>query len=425
MKHVLIVGGGFAGLNTAKVLGNFSIVKVTLIDINNYHLFQPLLYQVAMAGLSPADIAMPIRSILSKYQNIAVYQRNVTRIDLKQRKVYTKFCEHAYDYLVLAAGAIPSYFGNEHWEKNAPGLKTIEQATEIRRRVLSAFERAECENDIRKRKRSLTFVIIGAGPTGVELAGAIGEMAHFTMKRDFRNIDPEQIRIILVQSGPRILPTFEEDLSMKATRDLENLGVQIQTFSRVTEIDADGVYIGGEKIESDTILWAAGVQAVRLNIDPPAKLDKKGRLLAESDLSLPGYHNAFVAGDQAHFNHQTGKPLPGLAPVAMQQGKFIAQNIIREIKAKPRESFTYLDKGQLATIGRNKAIAQLKAFKAGGFFAWCIWLLIHIFYLIGFKNRFFVILNLTWSYLTYKKGARLIVRKTWRLYGSPEDERQE
>lgn len=422
MKRVLIVGGGFAGLNIAKVLGNFENTEVTLIDRNNYHLFQPLLYQVAMAGLSPADIAVPIRSILSKYHNITVYQREVTRIDVKQNKVFSEFCEHDYDYLILACGAIHSYFGKEHWEEYAPGLKTIEQATEIRRRVLTAFEQAECETDTKKREKYLTFAIIGAGPTGVELAGAIGEMTNFTLTKDFRNIDPKLTRIVLIEAGPRILPTFSEDLAKKAAKDLENLGVEIRTSNFVTNISSDCVHIENDKIESATILWAAGVHAASPNSTFRFELDKQGRILVEPDLSIKGYPNVFVAGDLAHFNHQFGKPLPGLAPVAVQQGRLIAKNIIREIKGGSRRNFHYTDKGQLATIGKNRAIVQAKGFQFGGLLAWWAWLLVHIFYLIGFKNRLFVILNWAWSYLTFKRGARLIVPKNWHSYNKQKIE---
>jgi len=416
MKHVVIVGAGFAGLNAAKVFGKSKLVEVTLIDRENYHLFQPLLYQVAMAALSPADISSPIRSILSHYQNINVIQGKVIEIVPQQNNVVTNLRDYHYDYLLLASGVKHTYFGNEIWEKYAPGLKTIEQAIEIRRRVLTAFERAEKDVPGKNQAKYLTFVIVGGGPTGVELAGSIGEMSRFTLSRDFRKIDPASTRVILLEAGERILPSFSEKLAKHAVRDLKKLGVEVKTSSKVTGIDGDGVDIGKDRIRSDTVLWAAGVKASELGLKLEAELDHQGRVIVEPDLSLPGFNNIFVAGDLANFSHQTGKPLPGLAPVALQQGRFIATNILRELNDKPRKNFTYRDKGQVATIGRGRAVVEIEKMQFGGFFAWLVWLLVRIYYLTGFKNRLFVTLNWAWSFLTFRRGARLIVSREWRFY---------
>lgn len=416
MKHVVIVGGGFAGLNAAKVLGKSEKAKVTVIDKLNHHLFQPLLYQVAMAALSPAEIAAPIRSLLSKYNNVNVVKAEVTGIDVKRKIVKSAELELEYDYLILACGAQHSYFGNEHWEKYSPGLKTIEQATEIRRRVLLAFEKAEIEKNPEIKKEHLTFVIVGGGPTGVELAGAIGEMSRYTLSKDFRNIDPKLTRIVLVEAGPRILPMYSVKLSSRATRDLEKLGVQVWTSSKVTQVDENGVDVGSERLNAKTVLWAAGVQASKLNKDLDAQLDNQGRVFIEPDLTLNNHPNIFVLGDQAHFKDKNDKPLPGLAPIALQQGKFAAKNILLEIEGKQKHQFSYLDKGQAATIGRSKAIMETWKLQFGGFFAWIAWLTIHIYYLTGFKNRLFVIISWAWSYLSFNRGARLIVSKKWQIY---------
>jgi len=416
MKHIVIVGAGFAGLNAAKVLGKSNKVKVTVIDKLNHHLFQPLLYQVAMAALSPAEIAAPIRSLLSKYKNVSVAKAEVTEIDLKNKIVRSDELNVEFDYLILACGTQHSYFGNEKWEKYSPGLKTIEQATEIRRRVLLAFEKAEIEQNIEKKKELLTFVIVGGGPTGVELAGAIGEMSRFTLSKDFRNIDPKLTRIILVEGGPRILPMYSEKLSSRATRDLEKLGVQVWTSSMVTNIGENCVEVGKEKLNTKTVLWAAGVQASKLNRELGVELDNLGRVFSNPDLTVGNHSNLFVLGDQANFKDKNGNPLPGLAPIALQQGKFAAKNILLEIEEKKKQDFTYLDKGQAATIGRSKAIMETWKLKFGGFFAWVAWLTIHIYYLTGFKNRLFVIISWAWSYLSFKRGARLIIPKKWQIY---------
>jgi NADH dehydrogenase len=415
MPHVVIIGGGFAGLNAAKGLGNVADIQVTLVDRTNHHLFQPLLYQVAMAGLSPADIAAPIRSILSGFRNIRVLQGEVQSIAPDRNTVVTDFGELTYDYLILACGARHSYFGHDEWEEYAPGLKNLEQATEVRRRVLLAYEEAERSNSAEVRKRFLTFVVVGGGPTGVELAGAIGEMSRFTLARDFRNIDAKLARVILLEAGPRIFPMFSEAQASKATRDLEHLGVQVWAGSAVTNIDANGVDIGSERIESATVLWAAGVKASPLGQAAGFEVDRQGRVQVEPDLSVKGRQNVFVAGDQACFIHQTGKPLPGTAPVAMQQGNYLARTIRRELAGKPREPFHFVDKGQMATIGRSRAIVEIGKWKLSGFIAWLMWLVVHIYYLTGFKNRLLVVLQWAWSYLTFHRGARLIVNREWRF----------
>jgi NADH dehydrogenase len=418
--RVLIVGGGFAGINVAKGLGGRKDVEVTLIDRSNHHLFQPLLYQVAMAGLSPADIAVPIRSLLARYRNIRVFQGSVLSLDLEQKRVHTDFGELEYDYLIMGCGARHSYFNHEDWEEFAPGLKTLEQATEIRRRVLSAFEEAERSPLAEDRKRRLTFVVVGGGPSGVELAGAIGEMSRFTLAHDFRNIDAKLSRIILLEAGPRILPMFTEAMAARAVRDLEELGVQVWTNSSVTRIDAEGVEIGTERIRTATVLWAAGVKASPLGAAAGLKVDRQGRVIVEPDLSVSGYPNVFVAGDQACFLHQTGKPLPGTAPVANQQGRYLAKLICGDLKNKPRQPFHFVDKGQMATIGRRRAILERGRLRISGFPAWLMWLVVHIYFLAGFQNRALVFLKWAWSYLSFRRGARLIVSKDWRFYRSQE-----
>lgn len=413
-KTVVIVGGGFAGLKAAKALGHKEGVKVTLIDKHNYHLFQPLLYQVATAGLSPADIASPIRGILSNHKNVAVFLGEVKKVDLQNKKITADERELTYDYLVLACGARHSYFGHPEWENNAPGLKTLEQATEIRRRILIAFEKAEKEENLDRQKQNLTFVIVGGGPTGVELAGAIAEISRQTLTKDFRRINPASTRVLLIEAGPRILSAFDESLSNKASRDLEDLGVQIWTSTRVTDVRSDSVVLGEEIIKASTIVWAAGVQPSGLNKELNVPLDRAGRVIVEKDLSLKDHPEVFVLGDQACSFDENSRPLPGLASVAMQQGKHVAKNILNDIQGKPREPFQYLDKGQMATLGRKKAIAQINKLKFSGFLAWLIWLFIHVYYLIGFKNKLSVISQWSYAYFTFKKGARLIVDKEWR-----------
>ncbi len=422
MARVLIVGGGFGGLSAAKALGDARHVEVTLLDRRNHHLFQPLLYQVATAGLSPAEIAQPIRGILSQFANVEVLEGEVTDVHLDQKQLVTDFGIFPYDYLILACGSLHSYFGHDQWEPYAPGLKTIEQATEIRRRILQSFEEAERTHDLQQRRVLLTFVVVGGGPTGVELAGAIGEMSRFTLSRDFKRIDPKLARVILVESGERVLSAFPRKLSARATRDLESLGVQVWTHSTVTGVDAHGVQIGNERIEAATVLWAAGVRAVGLSHALDVPLDRNGRVIVQPDLSLERHPEVFVIGDQCHFD-QDGKPLPGLANVAMQQGRFAAHTIRRELEGRPRSKFRYIDKGQLATIGRSRAVAEIWKLQFGGFSAWMIWLFVHIYYLTGFKNRLFVVFQWAISYLTYRRGARLIVGPDWRITHPPAEKR--
>ena len=415
--NVVIVGGGFAGLNAAKVLGHKPGVSVTLLDHRNYHLFQPLLYQVALAGLNPSDIAAPIRGLLSGYDNIRVLLAGAESVDLPGRSVHLDHGEDIpFDYLLVASGANHAYFGHEDWEQFAPGLKTLEQATEIRRRILTAFEEAEMTDDEVKQKRLLTFIVIGGGPTGVELAGAIAEMSRFTLARDFRAIDPRLSRVILMEGAPRILGTFAPELSAAAAESLAKLGVQIETGCLVTQVGEEGVVAGGVSIPSATVIWAAGVKASSLATTLGVPLDPQGRVFVEADLSIQGYPNAFVLGDLAHCHGPDGRALPGLAPVALQQGRATARNILRDISGEQRKPYRYVDKGMLATIGKNKAVGQFRKLRFTGFSAWLAWLFIHIYFLTGFANRFLVVFHWAWSYLTFKRGARLILGKDWRIY---------
>jgi NADH dehydrogenase len=412
--HVVIVGGGFGGLATARALKRAD-VRITLIDRTNHHLFQPLLYQVAMAGLSPADIAAPIRSILHKQKNVNVLLDEVTGVDLAKRSITMRDGQLDYDYLVLATGGRTSYFGHDEWEKFAPGLKDLDDAVEIRRRVLLAFEAAEKEKDAAKRHQLLTFIVVGGGPTGVELAGAVAELARFVLDSDFRSINPKEAEIILLEGGPRILPSFAEDLSKSATEQLENLGVKVRLNAQATNIDDTGVYLGDEIIKSATVIWGAGVRATALTTKLGVPLDRAGRVILEPDLTLPNYHNAFAIGDMTCFLHQGGKPLPGVSPVAIQMGECVAKNIKLDLESKPYETFSYYDKGSMATIGRSAAIAQKGDIHLDGFVAWLAWLLVHIFFLIGFRNRFVVLFNWAWSYFTYQRGARLITGRRLSL----------
>jgi NADH:ubiquinone reductase (H+-translocating) len=417
-KKVVIVGGGFTGLNTAKMLGNRSDVEVTLIDRKNYHLFQPLLYQVAMAALGEGDIAAPLRNMLAGYENITVFKGLVNSVDLEGKTIRTDFGDIGYDYLVLACGVQHHYFGNNGWEEFAPGLKNLAQASEIRRRVMEAYEAAERTNNPVERKKLLTFVIVGGGPTGVELAGSIGEMSRYTLSKFYKHIDPKLTRIFIVEAAERILGSFAPELSSKATRELEKLGVQVWTNSPVSDVDANGVQIGRERIEAATVLWAAGVQAQQIGRHMGVETDRTGRIVVENDLSLPGHPEVFVGGDQACFTHQGGTPLPGMAPVAVQEGKHIGRIIIDDLKGRARKPFRYRDKGQMATIGRNKAIVEIGNLKFDGALAWFTWILVHIYYLSTFRHRVFVLMQWAWSYFTFGYGARLIVNKDWRFYGS-------
>lgn len=419
MKQVVIVGAGFAGLNAAKRLRDVPDLNITIIDRENHHLFQPLLYQVAMAALSPADIAVPIRSLFARAANIRVVKAEAKSVDLGARKVVTDAGGFSYDYLLLACGARHAYFGHEEWEAHAPGLKTLPQATEIRRRVLEAFEAAEKEPDADARRRYLTFVVVGGGPTGVELAGAIGEMSRFTLARDFRHIDPRQTRVILVEAGPRILPSFDEKLAARAMRDLEALGVQTWTGAPVTNITEDGVTIGTEHIAACTVLWAAGVRAAEIGRSlSGVTLDRSGRVEVNEYLNIPQHPEVFVAGDLSRCLDGAGKPLPGIALVAMQEGIYFADMIRTELRGKPRKPFRYQDLGQMATIGRSRAISEFGRLRLTGLFAWWFWLIVHIYRLSGFRNRLSVLIQWAWSYWTFGRGARLIVGKEWRAYGA-------
>jgi NADH dehydrogenase len=415
-KEVLVVGAGFGGLEAARVLAGEPGVRVTVVDQRNHHLFQPLLYQVATAGLNPADIAVPIRAQFSRAPNAEVRLGRVARVDLGRKRLSLEDgAELGWDFLVLAGGAQHSYFGHPEWEEFAPGLKTLEQATEIRRRLLSAFESAEHEQDPAVQRRLLTFVIVGGGPTGVELAGAIADISRTVLVRDFRKIDPASARVLLLEAGPRILPAFAEELSRHAAEDLRALGVEVRTSSAVTGIDALGVTIGGERIEAKSIFWAAGVQASSLSRSLGVELDRAGRVMVEADLSIPGHPDAFVIGDMAHLEEPGRGLVPGLAPAAIQEGKAAARNILASIGGRPRKPFRYRDKGMMATIGKHKAIAQTGPIRLTGFLAWLAWLFIHILYLIGFKNRLSVFAQWVWSYVFSKRGARLITNRDWRL----------
>ncbi|HZF25630.1 MAG TPA: NAD(P)/FAD-dependent oxidoreductase [Steroidobacteraceae bacterium] len=422
--RVLIVGAGFVGLNAAKALGNRPGVEVTVLDRQNHHLFQPLLYQVATAGLSPADIAAPIRSILSHYRNIRVLQGAAQAVDVAARSVATDIGELTYDYLILACGATHAYFGHEEWEASAPGLKSLSQATEIRRRVLSAFEAAEWNTDAACHQRLLTFVIVGAGPTGVELAGAIGEMSRYTLARDFRNIDSRQARVVLVEAGPRVLPTFSADLAQRAQRDLEALGVQVRLSCKVTGVDERGVAMGAESIEAATILWAAGVRASDIGASLGIERDNSGRVPVGPDLTLAGHREVFIAGDLARckdLGHD--RLLPGVAQAAIQEGIYIGHTILGDLQGRARQPFHYHDKGQLATIGHKRAICELGRLHIAGRMAWWLWLVVHIYSLTGFRNRLSVMLQWAWSYFTFGRGARLIVAREWREYGASDERR--
>jgi len=419
-KKVIIIGGGFAGLNVAKTLANHPDFLVTVIDKKNHHLFQPLLYQVATAGLNPADIAVPIRAQFANATNISVRWDTIRAVNLNEKKVYCESVNLSYDYLVIACGAQHSYFGHPEWEEYAPGLKTVEQATEIRRRILSAFEKAENEQEPSIQKSLLTFVIVGGGPTGVELAGAIADISRTVLIHDFKRIDSSKAKIILVEAGPKILAPFADELSKKAHVDLVDLGVEVMVNARVTDINATGVLIGSEFMTTQNVFWAAGVQAAQMNFTPAIDLDRSGRVVVQSDLSVKGYPHVFVAGDMASLEISPGRTLPGLAPVAMQAGNYVGKTIISSLRSKDRKAFHYKDKGQMATIGKNRAILEFHDLRIGGFLAWLAWLFVHIFYLIGFKNRIAVMAIWVWSYVFSRRGSRLITNKEWKLFSGEQ-----
>ena len=406
--HVVIVGGGFGGLYAARTLRR-ARVRITMIDRRNFHLFQPLLYQVATASLSPADIASPIRTVLRGQRNAQVWMGEVVDVDVETREVVLEDgVRTRYDYLILATGATHAYFGHDEWAQHAPGLKTIDDATEIRRRFLLAFEAAEREADAAARQRLLTFVIVGAGPTGVELAGAMAEIARHVMPQDFRAIDTSVARILLLEGLDRVLPTYPPDLSQKARRQLEKLGVEVRTGARVTEIGDDYVCVGNERIAAENVFWAAGVSASKLGARLGAETDRAGRVLVQPDCSIPRHSEVFVVGDLASMKQPDGTPVPGVAQGAIQSGKHAARQIIRDLAKRPREPFRYRDKGDLATIGRAAAVARLGRVKLSGLIAWLIWVVVHILYLIGFRNRVLVMMQWAWAYLSYQRGIRLI-----------------
>jgi NADH dehydrogenase len=419
LHRVVIVGAGFGGLNAAQTLAGAS-VKITLIDQKNYHTFQPLLYQVATAGLSPGEIAAPIRSILRHHKNTEVLMAEVTGFNLERRIVQTADQEIPYDSLIVAAGASHAYFGHDEWEPFAPGLKTIEDALEIRRRVLLAFELAERrasagENGDLQKNAPLNFVVVGAGPTGVELAGTLAEICRHALAHDFREIDPRSTHIRLIEGGPNVLPAYPPDLSRSAQQQLQRLGVEVLTNTMVTKVEPGIIHMGDAKMSASVILWAAGVAASSLGKKLGVPIDRAGRALVEHDLSLPGHPEVFVIGDLAALKDESGKLLPGVAPVAILEGRYVGKLIKREAtfpetstKPAPRKPFHYFDKGSLATIGRAAAVAQFGKIHISGFSAWLAWLFVHIFFLIGFRNRVLVFIQWAWSYFTYERGARLI-----------------
>lgn len=412
--RVVIVGAGFAGLYAARALRRAD-VDVLVLDRTNHHLFQPLLYQVATSVLAPSDVTSPIRSLLRKQRNTTVVLADVHGVDVERKVVIADggrgVRDVPYDYLVVAAGASHSYFGHPEWEQLAPGLKNIEDAREIRRRFLLAFENAEKSGDPEEVRELLTFVIVGGGPTGVELAGMIPDVAHHGMRADFRRIDTLQTKVILLEGGPRVLPAFPESLSEHALHDLRELGVDVRTGALVTNITPLGVYVGDDFIPARTVFWAAGNEASYAGSSLGAPVDRQGRVLVKPDLSIPGHPEVFVVGDLAAFKQPNGELVPGVAPAAMQEGRWAAQNIIRSLRDEPGEPFRYRNKGNLATIGRNKAVADFGRLQVAGWLAWWLWLFVHILYLAGFRNRASVLLEWGYSYLTYQRGSRLITLK--------------
>lgn len=422
--RVVIVGAGFGGLNAARALGKAGL-QITVIDRKNFHTFQPLLYQVATAGLSPGEIAAPIRSILRSHKNVEVLMGEVTGFDLDRRIVQTPDADIPFDYLIIAAGATHSYFGHEDWEPLAPGLKTIEDALEIRRRVLLAFELAERQAAAGESELPLNFVVVGGGPTGVELAGTLAEISRHALAHEFRSIDPRRTHILLIEGGPRVLPTYPEDLSRSAEEQLRGLGVEVRTSAMVTQVEPGAVDIGETRLPATVVLWAAGVAASPLGKKLGAPVDRAGRVPVQADLSLAGHPEVFVIGDLAAAKDEQGKMLPGVAPVAIQEGKFVAKLIREEVErtgsnrnlqggsVDSRPAFHYWDKGSLATIGRAAAVAQFGRIHISGFIAWLSWLFVHILFLIGFRNRLLVFIQWAWSYVTYERGARLITGSTY------------
>jgi len=413
VPRVVIVGAGFGGLNAAQALGS-APVRVTVIDRKNFHTFQPLLYQVATAGLSPGEIAAPIRSILRSNRNTEVLMSEVTGFDLERRLVVTADSRIPYDYLIIAGGAGHSYFGHDDWEVLAPGLKTIEDALEIRRRILLAFELAERQAAAGETTTPLNFVVVGGGPTGVELAGTLAEISRHALTHEFRSIDPARTHIVLIEGGPRVLPSYAEDLSRSAEEQLRHLGVEVRTSTMVTKVEAGTVDIGETRLSATVVLWAAGVAASPLGKRLGVTVDRAGRVPVLADLSIEAHPEVFVIGDLAAAKDKQGKMLPGVAPVAIQEGRFVAKVIREEVEGrKARPAFHYWDKGSLATIGRAAAVAQFGRIHISGFVAWLSWLFVHILFLIGFRNRLLVFIQWAWSYVTYERGARLITGSTF------------
>ena len=405
--HVVIIGGGFGGLYAARALRG-AAVRVTVIDRRNHHVFQPLLYQVAMAALSPGDIASPIRWILRRQRNVEVLLAEARAIDATRQIVTLADGEIGYDYVIVATGSTHAYFGHDEWRPVAPGLKTLEDALEMRRRVLLAFERAEREPDPARRAILLTFVVIGGGPTGVELAGALAEISRQSLARDFRHFDPGSARIILLEGGPSILTSFPEALRQSALSDLQRLGVDVRTGSVVTGVSRGRVTVGDKHVEAETVLWAAGVAASPLGATLGVPVDRAGRVRVEPDLTVPGHPNVFVIGDLASLADENGKPLPGVAQVAIQMGQHAVRNILCSIERQPMRAFRYKDLGNMATIGRNSAIADFGSFTMKGYPAWLAWLFVHIMNLIGFRNRLVVLVQWAWAYFSYQRAIRLI-----------------
>ncbi len=407
--HVVIIGSGFGGLEGAKKLACEN-VRVTVVDRTNYHLFQPLLYQVATAALSPADIAAPVRGILGRCKNMTVILAEVVSVDVNARRVIMVDGQLDYDFLILATGARHSYFGHPEWERFAPGLKSLEDAVEIRRRILLAFEFAEKTNDEAARKAAMTFVVVGGGPTGVEMAGAIAEIARYTLASDFRRIDPSQARIIVIEGEPCVLASFPEDLQQKAAQQLRDLGVELRTGVHATNLSDEGLQVGDEFIPCRVKVWAAGNTASSVGASLGVPMDRAGRVMVNDDLTIPGHPEVQVIGDLANFPHQTGKPLPGVSPVAMQQGRHAAANILGTLEGRKPQRFWYWDKGSMATIGKNKAVADLHWLHLSGLPAWLVWAFVHVLFLVGFRNRVAVLFQWAWAYITFNKGARLITR---------------
>jgi len=422
--RVVIVGAGFGGLTAARKIADLP-VRLTVVDRKNHHTFQPLLYQVATAGISPGEITAPIRSILRTHPNVEVLLEEAREFNLEKRQVITNEAVLDYDYLVIASGATHAYFGHPDWEPLAPGLKTIEDALEIRRRVLLAFELAERQVANGGPPMQLNFVVVGGGPTGVELAGTLAEICRHVLANDFRAIDPRTTRIVLLEAGPRVLATYTDDLSRRAKEQLEHLGVEVRLSDAVTQIEAGAVWTGETRIPAQVVLWAAGVAASPLGRKLGAPVDRAGRVLVHPDLAIPGHPEVFVIGDLAAIKDQEGPWLPGVAPVAMQEGRWVAKMISRDLEHQPRRNFIYHDKGSLATIGRAAGVAQIGRLKLTGYLAWLAWLFIHIFFLIGFRNRIIVMIQWAWSYFTYERGARLITGSNQLPGWTPEPEVKE